>query len=45
MDGNGGYVIAGYVLTGGVPGAYVVWLYRRLARARRSLAEVNPTDA
>lgn len=45
MDDNGVYVIAGYVLTGGVLAAYVAWLYRRLVRARRSFGEVHATDA
>ncbi|MCZ7534962.1 MAG: hypothetical protein M5T61_02780 [Acidimicrobiia bacterium] len=36
MDDNGGYVIAGFALTGGVLAAYVAWLGVRLRRARRS---------
>lgn len=44
MDENGGYVIAGYVLTGGALAFYVAWLRRRLVRARRSLGEVDATD-
>ncbi len=37
MDDNGGYVIAGFAMTGGVLVAYVAWLQARLRRARRSV--------
>jgi hypothetical protein len=39
MDSNWPYVVAGYGLTIGVLSTYVVWLQRKLTRARRSLPE------
>jgi hypothetical protein len=37
MDGNWGYVAAGYGLTTGVLVAYFAWLRTRLRRAERSV--------
>lgn len=45
MDGGGGYVVAGYALTGGVLVFYAVWLAARLRRARRSVTVADAPDA
>jgi hypothetical protein len=39
MDDNWGYVAAGYGLTFTVLAAYSAWLWQRLRRARRSVAD------
>jgi len=39
MSHNWNYVIAGYTLTAGVLGAYVVWLRQRTRPLRRSLPD------
>ncbi len=37
------FVVAAYVVIVGGTGAYAVWLWRRIARARRELAETAPS--